>query len=115
MKRKLTRPTRDSASPPFSVRHKLPMFSVGNVVATPGALDLLDRFALNAATILRRHMWGDFGTIGAEDRAANLAAIGNGARILSAYEVGPTGKTEKLWVLTEADRSVTTLLLPSEY
>lgn len=91
------------------------MFSVGNVVATPGALDLLDRFALNAASILRRHMWGDFGMIGAEDQAANLAAIGNGARILSAYEVGPTGKTEKLWVLTEADRSVTTLLLPSEY
>ena len=115
MKRKFIRRTRDTASPPFSVRHKLPMFSVGNVVATPGALDLLDRHALNAATILRRHMWGDFGIIGAEDRAANLAAIGNGARILSAYEVGPDGKTEKLWVITEADRSVTTLLLPSEY
>ena len=115
MNRKFTRRTLDSASPPFSVRHKLPMFSVGNVVATPGALDLLDRHALNAATILRRHMWGDFGTVCAEDRAANLAAIGNGARILSAYKVGPAGKTERLWVLTDADRSVTTLLLPSEY
>lgn len=115
MIRKFTRATRDSASPPFSVRHKLPMFSIGNVVATPGALDLLDRHALNAATILRRHMWGDFGTVCAEDRAANLAAIGNGARILSAYEVGPDGKTEKVWVLTEGDRSTTTLLLPCEY
>lgn len=115
MNRKFTRPTRDSASPPFSVRHKLPMFSIGDVVATPGALDLMDRHALNAATILRRHMWGDFGIVCAEDRAANLAAIGNGARILSVYEVGPDGKTERIWVLSESDRSVTTLLLPSEY
>jgi hypothetical protein len=115
MNRKFTRPTLDSASSLFSVRHKLPMFSAGDVVATPDALDLLDRHALNAATILRRHMWGDFGTVCPEDRAANLAAIGNDARILSAYEVGPEGKTEKLWVITEANRSVTTLLLPSEY
>lgn len=91
------------------------MFAVGNVVATPGALDLLDRHGLNAATILRRHMWGDFGAVCAEDRAANLAAIRGGARILSAYQVGPDGASEKLWVLTEADRSVTTLLLPNEY
>ena len=104
-----------AASPPFSVRHKLPMFSVGDVVATPGALDLLDRHGVNASTILRRHMWGDFGKVCAEDRTANLAAIGNGARILSAYEVGPDGKTERLWVITEADRSSTTLLLPAEY
>jgi len=91
------------------------MLSGGNVVTTPGALDLLDRHALNAATILRRHTWGDFGTIGEEDKNANLAAIGNGSRILSAYEVGPAGKTATLWVVTEADRSTTTLLLPSEY
>jgi len=115
MNRKFAWHTRNAASPPFSVRHKMPMFSLGNVVATPGALDLLDRHALNAITILRRHMWGDFGTVGADDQAANLAAIGNDARILSAYEVGPDGKTEKLWVITEADRSSTTLLLPSEY
>lgn len=115
MDRKFTRATRESASPPFLFRHKSPMFSVGNVAATPGALDLLDRHALNAATVIRRHMWGDFGIVGAHDRAANLAAIGNGTRILSVYEVGPDGKTEKLWVITEADRSVTTLLLPNEY
>lgn len=91
------------------------MFSVGNVVATPGALDLLDRHGLNAVTILRRHMWGDFGTVCAEDRAANLAAIGNGARILSVYEIGSKGKVEKIWIITESDRATTTLLLPSEY
>lgn len=115
MNGKFTRPSRDFVSPPFSVRHKLPMFSVGDIVATPGAVDLLDRHGLKASTILRRHTWGDFGTMCVEDRAANLAAIGNGSRILSAYEIGPDGKTEKLWVLTGADRSVTTLLLPSEY
>lgn len=115
MNRKFSSSTSDAASPPFSVRHKLPMFSLGSVVATPGALDLLDRHALNAVTILRRHMWADFGTVCDEDRAANLSAIGNGARILSAYEVGPACKTERLWVITEADRSATTLLLPAEY
>ena len=91
------------------------MFSLGNVVATPGALDLLDRHALNAVIVLRRHIWGDFGSVCDEHRSANLAAIGNGARILSVYEVGAAGKIENLWVVTEADRSSTTLLLPSEY
>lgn len=71
MNRKFTRPTRGGASPPFSVRHKLPMFLLGNVVATSGALDFLDRHALNAVTILRRHMWGDFGAVCDDDRAAN--------------------------------------------
>ena len=115
MNPKLSRPTSGSALPPFPVGHKLPLFTVGNVVATPGALDLLDRYGLNAATVLRRHIRGDFGAVCAEDRAANLAAIRGGMRILSAYAVGPEGNSEKLWVLTEADRSVTTLLLPSEY
>ena len=91
------------------------MFALGNVVATPGALDLLDRHGLNAASILQRHMCGDFGAVSAEDRAANLAGVRGLTRILSAYQVGPDAKPEKLWVLTEADRSATTLLLPSEY
>ena len=108
-------PTCGTASPPFSGGHKLPMFTLGNVVATPGALELLDRHGLNAASILQRHMCGDFGAVCADDRAANLAAIRDQTRILSAYQVGHDGKSEKLWVLTEADRSVTTLLLPSEY
>jgi len=91
------------------------MFALGNVVATPGALDLLDRHGLNAASILQRHVYGDFGAVCADDRAANLAAIKNQTRILSAYQVGHDGNSERLWVLTEADRSLTTLLLPSEY
>jgi hypothetical protein len=91
------------------------MFALGNVVVTPGALDLLDQHGLNAASILQRHMCGDFGAVCADDRAANSAAIRDQTRILSAYKVAHDGKSEKLWVLTEADRSVTTLLLPSEY
>jgi hypothetical protein len=76
---------------------------------------MLDRHGINATTLLRRHRYGDFGTVDAEDQAANLSAIQYGSRILSAYEIGPVGKVEKIWIITEADRSVTTLLLPSEY
>lgn len=115
MNRKSTRPTRNAASPPFSVRHKMPMFSLGNVVATLGALDLLDRHALNAANLLSRHVWGDFGDLDDDDKTANLSAIGNNARIFSAYIVGRPSCPEKVWVITEADRSVTTIPLPSEY
>ncbi|MFC0131513.1 hypothetical protein CR105_11770 [Massilia eurypsychrophila] len=87
------------------------LFSLGMVGATPGALDLLDRTGTNAAIILARHQRADFGSIGAEDVLANKYAIGNGGRILSAYLLGG----ESLWIVTEADRSSTTLLLPDEY
>lgn len=91
------------------------MFVVGDIVATPGALDLLDRHAVNATAILRRHICGDFGVTSTSDSAENLFAIDNEARILSAYQIGEGDTAERLWVVTEADRSVTTLLLPSEY
>jgi hypothetical protein len=87
------------------------LFGLGNIVATPGALDLLDRTGTNAATVLARHQRGDFGTVNAEDVRANRDAIVNGSRILSAYLLA----TERLWIITEADRSSTTLLLPEEY
>jgi len=73
------------------------MLALGNVVATPGALDLLDRHGSNAASILHRHMYGDFGAVCADDRVANLAAIRDQTRFLSAYQVGNDGKSEKLW------------------
>jgi hypothetical protein len=60
---------------------------------------------------LDRHQRGDFGTVGAEDTQANEDAIVHGSRILSSYLVGG----ERLWIITEADRSSTTLLLPEEY
>lgn len=100
-----------SPTPPSSITNKRPLFPLGSVVATPGALDLLDRHGVNATTLLRRHRYGDFGTVDAEDQAANLSAIEYGSRILSAYLLNG----ERLWIITEADRSVTTLLLPEEY
>jgi hypothetical protein len=87
------------------------LFPLGAVVATPGALDLLDRKGINAASLLARHQHGDFGAIDAADVQANLFAADHGLRILSSYGIGK----ERLWVITEADRSATTLLLPSEY
>jgi hypothetical protein len=88
-----------------------PLFSLGAVVATLGALDLLDRAGLNATTYLDRHRCGDFGTISPNDIQENRFALNRRLRIFSAYNIGQ----ERLWLITEADRSVTTLLLPSEY
>ncbi len=87
------------------------LFPLGAVVATPGALDLLDRNGINATTYLMRHQCGDFGTIDSADAQENMTDIKYRLRVLSAYDVG----TERLWIITEADRSSTTLLLPSEY
>lgn len=88
-----------------------PLFSLGAVLATPGALDLLDRAGINATTYLDRHQWGDFGTISPHDVQENRFALNRCLRIFSAYDIGK----ERLWLITEADRSITTLLLPSEY
>jgi hypothetical protein len=87
------------------------LFPLGFVVATPGALDLLDRNGINATTYLVRHQHGDFGTVCPSDVQENLFAADHGLRILSGYDIGK----ERLWIITEADRSATTLLLPAEY
>lgn len=91
------------------------LFPLGAVVATPGALDLLDRNGINATTYLIRHQCGDFGSIDAADAQENMIAVKYRLRVLSAYDVGNDKVKERLWLITEADRSVTTLLLPSEY
>ena len=91
---------------------KLPRFPLGKVVATPGALIALEAAAANPADFLERHQHGDWGEVDDFDRRANDRAVHSGGRILSAYH---TGRGEKLWVITEADRSSTCLLLPSEY
>lgn len=103
-------PDNDESSPPSPPRKIL--FSLGQVVATPGALELLGRHTLSPMTFIERHATGDWGCICPEDALENERAVKNGYRILSAYEVA--GK-ERLWCITESDRSVTTLLLPSEY
>lgn len=85
---------------------------LGRVVATPGALELLERYGKGPAEYLARHASGDWGDLDAHDRRANGRALRDGTRLFSAYRVSPLNT---LWIITEADRSATTLLLPEDY
>ena len=91
---------------------KTALFPLGAVVATPGALEALETAGHSPAEFLSRHVAGDWGEVGSEDRRANDEAVVKSERVLSAYRM-KTG--EKIWIITEADRSATTILLPSEY
>ncbi len=88
-----------------------PLFSTGQIVATPGALALLGREGIPPVALLRKHVTGDWGECGKDDTQANVEALQLSLRIFSVYSVGKG----KVWVITEADRSSTTLLLPEEY
>ncbi|CAI07491.1 hypothetical protein ebB75 [Aromatoleum aromaticum EbN1] len=88
-------------------------FPAGQVVMTVGVDGLIRQGRLNPAPFLRRHLHGDWGDLGDDDRQLNDAALKSGEdRLFSSYQVTPD---LKLWIITEWDRSVTTLLLPSEY
>jgi hypothetical protein len=89
-----------------------PLFALGQIVGTPGALQVLEEAEKHPAELLVRHVTGDWGQLEEEDKEENERSVEQGFRILSAYEL-ETGV--KVWVITEWDRSVTTLLLPSEY
>ena len=91
---------------------RIPRFPFGQVVATPGALEALEEAGERPATFLKRHIAGDWGEVDEHDRQENERSLTDGCRLLSAYTLS-TGT--KLWIITEADRSSTTLLLPSEY
>jgi hypothetical protein len=90
----------------------IPLFPPGRLVATPGALALLERVNKSPLEFLSRHLRGDWGDLCQEDKTENELSLKYGLRLVSSY---PITDTEKLWVITEADRSVTTLLLPEEY
>lgn len=90
----------------------VPRFPLGKLVATPGALRLLEQHKAEPFDFILRHVGGDFGALDADDVAANETALKRGFRILSSY---PFGSDKKLWIITEADRTVTTLLLSDEY
>ena len=90
-----------------------PLFLLGRVVATPGALDLLAATTTDPAVLLSRHVTGDWGEVPPEDAKENELSVREGFRIVSSYPVGADG--ERLWIITEADRSSTCILLPSEY
>lgn len=85
-------------------------FSLGSIVATPGALATLTHEEILAA--LGRHVRGDWGELCEEDAKENELSVREGFRLLSAYR---SLSGVKFWIITEADRSVTTILLPDEY
>jgi len=80
-------------------------------LATPGALKLLMEAGRHPSDLLARHATGDWGELCAFDRRQNQVALREGYRVLSSYPIG----TERVWIITEADRSITTILLPEEY
>ena len=87
-----------------------PQFPLGQVVATRGVSNQVPQSQILAA--LRRHAAADWGIVCPEDAKANDQALANGTRVLSAYE---TESGHKIWIITEADRSATTVLFPDEY
>jgi hypothetical protein len=89
-----------------------PLFAPGLVTGTHAAMEAMGRDPILAGMLLARHLSGDAGGIDEHDKRLNTDAIENGGRVMSSYELfnGP-----KIWIITEADRSVTTFLLPEEY
>ena len=86
---------------------------LGAVVATPGALEVLTSAATTPAALLERHASGDWGEVPPQDARDNARSLKHGWRVLSSYPVGDAG--EKVWIITEADRSSTCILLPEDY
>ena len=87
-------------------------FDLGTILVTPGVLEVFPNINTTPLSLLLRHASGDWGELCAEDVQENNIALREGYRLLSSYQVAPD---VKIWVITEADRSVTTLLLPDEY
>ena len=89
-----------------------PLFALGRLLATPGALAVLEAHGVQPASLLGRHLCGDWGELCQADVEANWAALREGLRLLSSYQLADG---EKVWIITEADRSATTLLMPDDY
>lgn len=89
-----------------------PLFPLGTLGITPGAMLALEESNEIFGTFLHRHWAGDWGEVDAEDKAANDSALKTQLRLLSVYH---TAKGQKLYIITEADRSATTILTPDEY
>jgi hypothetical protein len=89
-----------------------PLFPVGQVVSTPGALEAMSEAGQNPLELLKRHQSGDWGVMPEEDKKENDYSVKHGLRIVSAYVLSTD---VKVWLITEWDRSLTTFLLPAEY
>lgn len=88
-------------------------FALGALVATPRALELLGEIEVSPSYLLERHASGDWGSVPREDARENERSLERGYRIISSYPVGDDG--DRIWIITEADRSSTCILLPEEY
>ena len=88
------------------------LFPLGHIVSTPGALSAMQETRDNPQTYLRRHITGDWDNLDEHDREENEFSVNRDLRIFSAYHLSDG---TKIWIITEADRSATTFLLPSEY
>lgn len=88
------------------------LFNLGQLVATPGALAALEKSGQSPMEFLSRHVTGDWGDLSEDDRKENQLNLEKGFRIFSSHT---TNAGDRLWIITEADRSVTALLLPEEY
>ena len=89
-----------------------PLFSLGQIGGTPGALQAMDEADQNPLELLVRHVTGDWGEVPDEDKKENELSVKEGFRILSAYKLQ---SGVMVWVITERDRSATTFLLPEDY
>jgi hypothetical protein len=87
-------------------------FALGQTFITPGAQEALEISGESPIQFLHRHVSTDWGELSEEDVQENELSLREGLRLLSAYR---TAKGQKIWIITEADRSATTILLPSEY
>lgn len=94
------------------MQNNQPLFALGSVYSTPGALAACEASQTLPQEMFMRHLEGNWSEMDEADQAANREAIRYGSRVFSAYTL-PTGV--KIWVITEADRSSTTMLLPEEY
>ncbi len=96
----------------MNIKRQTSLFPLGQVVATPGALAALEEAGQTPFEFILRHAHGDWGDIPAEDVKENEFSLENGFRLFSAYH---TANGTKIYVITEWDRSVTTVLLPADY
>jgi hypothetical protein len=107
----MCRSKNDHSKPACSQTRAVPLFPLGRIVATPAVLEHLTVNRIDALTYLLRHQCGEWGEVPPEDARENDRSVQNGLRVLSAYTVAG----QRIWIITEWDRSVTTMLFPHEY
>lgn len=120
---KQSNPNHQQSNPNPSASPGAPLFSLGKVLSTPGALDAItevhgERWRTAVQKLLARHLSCERGELTEADHAANLAATSSNTRVFSAFRLAsliPGKLGTKVWIITEADRTSTTLLLPDEY